>query len=139
MKSHITFRSTSFPSDPGEEESINPGCYGKRLADHLGSGLATRGWVVQSIYAEDWGWELRLQHNAFGLFVGCGHSADHQDSFLCFIEQHRPYVRRWFRKVSTVAVVTRLFDDLLHALSTAPDVRQLETFSYSEFISPLPG
>ena len=36
----VTFRSPKFPPYDGEEESINPGLWGKRLAEHLVDQLA---------------------------------------------------------------------------------------------------
>lgn len=33
MQTMVSFRSAKFPAYPGEEEDINPGLWGKRLAE----------------------------------------------------------------------------------------------------------
>lgn len=35
MKTQVAFRSQNFPPYDGEEEQINPGLWGKRLAEYL--------------------------------------------------------------------------------------------------------
>jgi hypothetical protein len=35
MKTQVTFRSNKFPPYDGEEEQINPGLWGKRLAEYF--------------------------------------------------------------------------------------------------------
>jgi hypothetical protein len=41
MRTHVEFISTDFPSYENEEEQINPGRFGKRLADFLAEGRRT--------------------------------------------------------------------------------------------------
>ena len=43
MKTHVEFKSDQFPAYDGEEEEINPGRWGKRLAEFLFQGLKTEG------------------------------------------------------------------------------------------------
>ena len=40
MKTQIEFRSTKVPPYEGEEEQINPGLWGKRLAEYLVENLS---------------------------------------------------------------------------------------------------
>ena len=42
MKTQVEFRSNKFPSYEGEEEQINPGLWGKRLAEYLVQKLSER-------------------------------------------------------------------------------------------------
>ncbi len=35
MKTHVEFRSAKFPAYDGEEDEVNPGRWGKRLAEYL--------------------------------------------------------------------------------------------------------
>ena len=116
MQTHVEFRSDRFPPVEGEDDAINPGVYGKRLAEFLRRGLAARGFDVSAPIAEDWGWALPVRNDAFPLWVGCGNYAEYPDGFLCFIEPHTPTVRRWFRKIDTterVGALRRALDDLL--------------------------
>jgi hypothetical protein len=42
-KMHVEFRSDGFPADADEDDEVNPGRYGKRLAHFIQRGLAQRG------------------------------------------------------------------------------------------------
>ena len=39
MKTHLEFTSSAFPAYPGEDKQINPGIFGKRLAEFLAENL----------------------------------------------------------------------------------------------------
>ena len=108
MQTHLEFRSTAFPAYPGEEEEINPGRHGKRLAEFLAKELPAYDFKVARLNAEDWGWRIDLLHDAFPLWIGCGNYEEYEEGFLCFIEPSRPFVRRWLTRVSTSATVERL-------------------------------
>ena|SRR5438128_11601825 len=71
MRTHLEFRSSGFPAYPGEEEEINPGRYGKRLAEFLAKRLPGYGFHVTQINAEDWGWRIDLQHDDFPSASAC--------------------------------------------------------------------
>jgi len=126
MRTHLEFRSTEFPAYRDEEEVINPGRFGKRLAEFLMAELPTAGFEIASVNAEDWGWRIDLKHDAFPLWIGCGNYEEYEDGFLCFIEPSRPYVRRWFRRVSTTSSVDRLaasLDDIVRSSDKAFQLR----------------
>jgi hypothetical protein len=132
MRTHLEFRSTAFPPYPGEEEQINPGLYGKRLAEFLVEALARAGFEPDDPDPEDWGWYIDIVHPDFRLWVGCGHYQEYPDGFLCFIEPSKPYVRKWFRKISTEAVVNRVADAVEESLREHPDVRDLRWWTDAE-------
>jgi hypothetical protein len=126
MKTQVEFRSNKFPPYEGEEEEINPGLWGRRLAEYLkekldGSGIATDG-----IATEDWGCLLGVKNDAFPLAIGCGHQDGGDDEFLCFIEPSRPVIRKWFRKIDTTQAVGRLSDALQKILASDPDIRDVK-------------
>src|ERR1051325_1742016 len=101
MLTHVEFRSDQFPPLDGEEDRLNPGVWGKRLADFLRDGLRAEGFESESPVAEDWGWMLPLVNDKFRLWRGCGHYEESSDGYLCFIEPHTPFVRRLLRKVDS--------------------------------------
>jgi hypothetical protein len=43
MKTQVEFRSDKFPAYESEEQEINPGRYGKRVAEFLAAGLRSHG------------------------------------------------------------------------------------------------
>ena len=132
MRTHLEFRSPAFPATPGEDEEINPGRYGKRLASYLAAALPSLGFDVLGCNAEDWGWRIDLRNKAFPLWIGCGNYEDFEDGFLCFIEPSRPFVRRWLTKTSTAETVERLASALERALQAHGEVLSLRWWDEAE-------
>jgi hypothetical protein len=56
------------------------------LAEYLSRRLQEIGIRTGKIFAEDWGWRIRLLHDAFPMWIGCGHYQEHPDGYLVFIE-----------------------------------------------------
>jgi hypothetical protein len=125
MKTHVEFRSARFPPYEKEEDEINPGRWGKRLAEFLAERLARSGFPSGEIYAEDWGWAIPIENDGFSLWVGCGNYEEHADGFLVFIEPSKPVIRRLWRKISTEVRVTALAAAIESILSREPSVRDL--------------
>jgi hypothetical protein len=132
VRTHLEFRSTAFRPCAGEECEINPTRYGKRLAEFLAEELPRQGFKIADIGAEDWGWRVDLQHEAFPLWIGCGNYEEYEDGFLCFIEPSRPFVYRWFRRVPTSGIVGRLAISLEECIRKAEDARQLRWWTEAE-------
>ena len=125
MRTCLEFESTAFTAYPDEDEQVNPGRFGKRLAEFLGEVLPAHGFSVASLRSEDWGWRVELENQSFPLWIGCGNLDDSPTDFLCFIEPSRPSVWRWFKKVDTAAVVEKLALALEEALSKSGKVSNL--------------
>lgn len=139
METYVEFRSDRFPPYDGEEDEINPGRYGKRLAEFLQSGLSAEGFVTGPPIAEDWGWVLPVENRAFTMWIGCANYDEYpDDGFLCFIEPHTPTVRRWFRKISTMARVAELRNAIDAILSAEPAIRDKRWWTHEEFNGPNP-
>lgn len=75
---------------------------------------------------------VSVRNDAFPLGVGCGRYQEYPDGFLCFIDPGKPFVRRWFRRVPTVATVERVAGVLHAALAAHPDVRDLRWWTDAE-------
>lgn len=129
MKTQVEFRSTIFPPYDGEEEEINPGLWGKRLAEYLQNNLPLHGVKVTAIGAEDWGWMVELESDEFPLWIGCGHQNGDNDEFLCFIEPSKPFIRKLFKKIDTTAKVSRVSEALKKVLESNPDIRDINWIS----------
>lgn len=126
MKTQVEFRSSKFPAYEGEEEQINPGLWGKRLAEYLVLRLAEKGIKAGPINAEDWGWYVPVENAEFMLAIGCGHQDGDNDVFLCFTEPATPIVKRFFKKIDATAQLTRLTEALHEILSADTDIRDIE-------------
>jgi hypothetical protein len=61
---HVEFRSNSFPPYEGEDEQINPGIYGERLAEFIRDGLRNEAFEPSEPFSEDWGWVLPIAKSA---------------------------------------------------------------------------
>ena len=79
MKTHVEFRSNAFPPYEGEENEINPGRYGKRVAEFLVHGLREKGFELLNPIAEDWGWVVPIKNDGFRLWIGCGNYDEFPD------------------------------------------------------------
>ena len=53
MKTQVEFRSSKFSPYEGEQQQINPGLWGKRLADYLVQNLSEKGIKTEEIIAEE--------------------------------------------------------------------------------------
>lgn len=126
MNTLVEFRSSKFPAYEGEEEQINPGLWGKRLAEYVVQKLAEKGIRTDPIIAEDWGWYVPIPNEGFRLAVCCGHQYGDDDVFVCFTEPSRPIVRKLFRKIDATPQLTRLTEALRDILSSDPDIKDVQ-------------
>ena len=125
MKTLVEFKSDIFPPYDEEEEEINPGIWGKKLAEYLQKNLPNHGVKVTSIGAEDWGWMVELENDEFPLWIGCGHRGGNNNEFLCFIEPSKPLIRKWFKKIDTTVQVSRVSEALKNIFESDPDIRNV--------------
>ena len=65
MKTHVEFRSDKFSPYVGEEEQINPDCWGKRLAEYVKQKLQVEGIETSEMKPEDWGWLIPVGTDAW--------------------------------------------------------------------------
>ena len=127
----MEFISSEFPAEPGEDKQINPGRFGKKLANYIAQQLPAHGYSVILVGTEDWGWYVELQNEEFPLWVGCGNLEKSQTGFLCFIEPSKPFVRKWFRKIDTSATIGKLATALEALLLGSGKVSNLRWWSES--------
>ena len=125
MKTQVEFRSSKFPPYEGEEEEINPGLWGRRLAEYLVQKLAESGVETEDIIAEDWGYYIPVRNEGFELALCCGHQNGDDDEFLCFTEPDKPVIKKLFRNVDATARLSGLIEALENILSSDPDIREI--------------
>jgi hypothetical protein len=133
MRTHVEFRSPKFQPYPDEEGEVNPGLWGKRLAEYLLQNLRERGIETGEIYSEDWGWVVPLRHDAFSMWVGCGHYQEYEDGYLVFIEPSKPLVRKGlFKKIDTTKDVARVAEAIEAILTSDQDIQNLRWWAEDE-------
>lgn len=136
VKTHVEFQSEAFPPYESEAVEVNPGRFGKRVAEFFASELAQEGFRPGAIFAEDWGWVVPIDNEEFPLWVGCGNYEEYPNGFLCFIEPHKPVIRKLFKKIDTTARVAALQQALHRLLSSRADVSGIKWWSHEEFNDP---
>ena len=125
MKTQVEFRSSKFPPYDGEEEQINPGLWGKRLAEYLVENLASQGIATGEMIPEDWGWYVPVRNEGFRLALCCGHQDGDDDEFLCFTEPSTPVVKKFFKKIDATPQLSRLTEALRQILASDPEIRDV--------------
>lgn len=125
MKTQVEFRSSKFPPYDGEEEQINPGLWGKRLAEYLVQKLAERGTKTGEMVAEDWGWYVPVLNDGFRLALCCGHQDGDDDEFLCFTDRSTPVVKKLFKKIDATPQLTQLTEAVRQILASDPEIRDM--------------
>ena len=125
MKTQVEFRSSKFPPYEGEEEQINPGLWGKRLAEYLVQKLTERGIETEEIGPEDWGWYIPVRNEGFPLAICCGHQDEGDDAFLCFTDPSTPVVKKFFKKIDATPQLSRLTEALQQILASDPEIREV--------------
>ncbi len=135
MKTYVEFRSDDFPPYDGEEDRVNPGRYGKRLAEFLVRGLREKGFEPLEPVAEDWGWVVPIKNDGFRLWVGCGNYEEYSDGFLCFIETRQPMIRKllFIRQVETSGKVNALREAIDQVVAATPGIRDKRWWNAQEF------
>ncbi len=126
MKTQVTFRSRKFPPYEGEEEQINPGLWGKRLAEYLVEKLNATGIETQDIIPEDWGWYIPIKNEGFRLAICCGHQSGNEDEFLCFTDPSTPIIRKLFKKIDVTERLSRIVGALEKIISSDPEITNVE-------------
>lgn len=128
MKTQVEFCSGKFPPYDGEEDKINPGLYGKRLAEYLVANLRSAGIETDEIFSEDWGWVIPVKSDKFFVWIGCGSYAEYPNGFLCFVEASQPFIQRLFNKLDTTEEVQQITDALNKILTSDPEIRDVQWY-----------
>ncbi len=125
MKTQVEFRSNKFPPYENEEEEINPGLWGRRLAEYLVAKLLEKGIDIEEFAIEDWGCYIPVKNERFRLAVCCGHQYGDDDQFLCFTDPSTPVVKKLFRKINATNELQRITNTLDEILNSDPDIREV--------------
>lgn len=133
MKTFVDFLSEKFPAYDGEEEDINPGLWGKRLAEYFVEKLPAHGIETEEIIAEDWGWYIPIKNEGFRLAICCGHQGGEDNEFLCFTDPSEPITRKLFKKVDATETLTKLTGAMQDILEADADIQDITWYSREEF------
>lgn len=137
MNKFIHIRSKKFPILPCEEEElVNPGMYGKALAQYVLEKLRSRGYDIPFVCCEDWGWWVELNVPfTFGVCVHCGPETGEVLDLFCTdgATSRKLWSWRKFRFLDTTSWVEKLHGDLVAIFQGDPDVQVISTSLDSPF------
>jgi hypothetical protein len=140
MTDGFWFKSTRFEIEPGEDEDINLGIYGRQVAVWLKRQLEEAGFEVEEIINEDWGRCLMCARSPFSLWVGVG-SADEDAAtagargdvlpdkanviWHCFATTELFFIKRLFVKQSAMDEALANLNELLRKILEAEPTIEL--------------
>ncbi len=126
MKARVTFKSSYFPIEPGEDEDINPGVFGKALAAWIADKLRERGVGVERIIEEDFARLVLIQRKPFALWVGCASEDDTVTDWQLFLVAETGLLTRLFRRVDPKPIFSSLVAHIQAIVEQVPDVSEIE-------------
>jgi len=121
----VWFTSSFFQVEPGEDEQVNPGIYGKALAHWVADQLRARGVTVTDVFPEDWGWCVMVNGYPFSLWVGCGNEDGSKTRWHLFPASERGVFQRLFKTVDTGPAINELKNHIAEIVKLIPDVRDV--------------
>ena len=124
MQTRVEFSASDLFAPPAEAHP-HPG---RALAQFVGRGLADRGFAVQRLIPEEWGWVVELENEEFPLWVACRQRGEVAGDFACLVGPSRSLARRGWRSFPAEATVERVITALRELLAATPAVRAVHWF-----------
>lgn len=122
----VTFTTTFFAVEPGEDAQTNPGIYGKALAGWLAARLRERGVPAEDATPEDWGWCVTVKREPLAVRVACANVDGSATEWRVFAFAERGPLQ-WLRRAGDPrAEVAALRAQLAAIVPTIPDVGAIE-------------
>ncbi len=125
----LWFKTDKFEIVEGEDSETNPRRFGRQFAEWLRGILISKGYPVEEVIAEDWGWCVMCSRKPFMLWVGCGNVQDYETTkpsdpipkgsdvtWTCYVTAEPPILARLFKRVDTTSAVEKLFEQVRSAL-----------------------
>jgi hypothetical protein len=110
-----------FAIEPGEDETTNPGIYGKQFAAWIAERLRARGEGVAGVVAEDFGWCVMLGSEPVRRWIACGNRAESATEWLAYVVAEPTLLQRLIRRVDARPEVARLSTVLESILREVPN------------------
>ena len=121
----LTFESSAFPELAGEDESTNPGIFGKALALWIAEQLRTAGFMTGDVVAEDFGWWVPVESKPHSLYVACASTDENADRWRVFAFAQAGMLARLLGNDRRAESVAALFAAVQGCLASAPAIREL--------------
>ena len=107
------------------DECCNPGTYGKSLADFLGAQLTNQGYIINDIFAEDFGWWIELELRGLSSHIILRRSNDTEDMAdyaIALDNKNKKWSWSKFRFIDLSSIQTDLEDKVEKILESDADI-----------------
>ena len=131
------FKSSLFEIELGEDKGINPGIYGKQLAEWLAGKLNAVGYEVEVIN-EDWGRCIMCTRDPVWAWVGCGNmhlsfpeipeAVPKKEDVIwhCFVVCEVPFWKRLFKRIDSQPHRKKLAEQVSAILASESRIQMVE-------------
>ena len=132
MRDHVRFRSDMFAPRRAEREEVNPGRYGRELAEWLAAQLRERAVEAGEPAPEDWGWLLEVAHAGQRFGIACGNVGKSRSEWLLWVAPAPTGALSRLLRPGTAASGESAREELIlaidDALGSSPGVLDIEWF-----------
>jgi hypothetical protein len=111
-------------------------CYGKQLAGWLRTKLIEKGYTVEDVIPEDWGWCVMCARKPFMLWAGCVSVHDHDRTrpgdpvpkgadvtWSCMVVAETAFLAGLFKRVEVEPALNQLAAHVANILAAEPSIR----------------
>jgi hypothetical protein len=126
MNTLVTFQSNKFPPYDGEEDLINPGLWGKRLAEYLVTKLNERGIQTEDIIPEDWGWYIPVKNLGAKMALCCGHQNGEKTDLMVFTDPPTPIIKKLFKRIDISEELDKLVSTVDLILKADQEIKNVQ-------------
>lgn len=133
--SQFWFTSSLFEIEQGEDEETNPLCFGRQLSNWLRIKLREKGYDVEEVIAEDWGWCVMCSRKPFMLWVGCVSMHDYEHTrpkdplpkgcevtWTCSVVAEIGFLQNLFKRIDVDPTLNQLGIDIKHILRAEKNI-----------------
>ena len=128
MTRYIHFWSDRFKPDPGEDEEVNPGIYGKKLAIWITDELPESRIKINRMYPEDWGWEIDVSTENIKRYIGVRNVDGTENEWVVFIDIKNKMIKKLLGKSQNEEQeIEEILKGLKTILRNEESIRDLDT------------
>jgi hypothetical protein len=117
-------RSSAFPVDPGDDADTNPGVFGRSVANYVAEQMQKRGWNVEGVIPEDFGYCVMLARKPLTLWIACGNRGERMDEWIAFVVAEGALLKRALGVVDPAKEIGRVSEVLAEIMKSAPGVEE---------------
>lgn len=126
MSVRLIFETQELLDPPWEDDYEEPEPFGKVALEYLAAHLPQKGFDVDGVGPEDWGWVLEIKNPDFWLYVGCSFAGEGEFDLNCFTIPDQPRIWHVFgrqRKRDRIQKLKNAVEEVLRESGKAHNLR----------------